>query len=92
MGSRFDPNYAFLFMDYAEEQIFTQYPGTTPDLYKRYIDEIVGATSSTEQEIDDFASFVNNFHPSVKFTWYISKEKVSFLWGRSPLSHRNVAD
>ena len=41
MGSKFGPNYACLFVGHIEEQIFLQYPGSKPDLYKRYIDDIV---------------------------------------------------
>ncbi|KAL9960667.1 hypothetical protein ACROYT_G034153 [Oculina patagonica] len=64
---------------YEQEQIFEQYPGRTPDLFKRYIDDIMGAASCSKREIEDFASFVNNFHPNLTFTWSISEEAVSFL-------------
>ena len=66
MGSKFGPNYACLFVGHIEEQIFLQYPGTKPDLYKRYIDDVVGTLSCSE--LDNFANFVNNFHPRLKFT------------------------
>lgn len=79
MGSRFGPHYACLFMGHIEEQIFEQYEGRTPDLYKRYIDDIVGACSCSNREIEDVASFVNNFHPSLKFTWAISEKQLPFL-------------
>ena len=79
MGSRLGPNYACLFMGHIEEQIFEQYTGTVPALYKRYIDDIVGATSSSKSEIEDFATYVNGFHPSLKFTWSISDEQLLFL-------------
>ena len=79
MGSRLGPNYACLFMGHIEEQIFDQYPGRTPSLYKRYIDDIVGATSGTRDDIEDFASFVNGFHPSLNFTWSISDKQLPFL-------------
>ena len=66
-------------MGHIEEQIFQQYNGKSPDLYKRYIDDIVGAASCNKQDQEDFASFVNNFHPSLKFTWAISDDKLPFL-------------
>ena len=66
-------------MGHIEEQIFEQYTGTVPALYKRYIDDIVGATSSSKSEIEDFATYVNGFHPSLKFTWSISDEQLPFL-------------
>ena len=79
MGSRLGPNYACLFMGHVEEQIFAQYTGTKPALYKRYIDDIVGATSGSREEIEVFANYVNGFHPSLKFTWIISVLQLPFL-------------
>ena len=79
MGSRLGPNYACLFMGHVEEQIFAQYTGTKPALYKRYIDDIVGATSGSREEIEVFANYVNGFHPSLKFTWIISDVQLPFL-------------
>ena len=78
MGSRLGPNYACLFMGHIEEQIFDQYTGTKPALYKRYIDD-AGATSGTREEIKDFATYVNGFHPSLNFTWVISDAQLPFL-------------
>ena len=79
MGSRLGPNYACLFMGHIEEQIFDQYTGTKPALYKRYIDDIAGATSGTREEIEDFATYANGFHPSLNFTWVISDAQLPFL-------------
>ena len=73
------PSYACLFVGHIEEQIFQQYRGKTPDRYKRYIDDIVGAASGTKEDLEDFATFVNNFHPSLKFIWAISDDKLLFL-------------
>ena len=79
MGSRLGPNYACLFVGHVEEQIFQQHPGKKPDLYKRYIDDIAGAASCSKNELDSFAEFINNFHPSLKFTWAISDNQLPFL-------------
>ena len=79
MGSRLGPNYAFLFVGHVEEQIFQQYPGKRPDLYKRYIDDIAGAASCSRNELDNFAEIINNFHLSLKFTWAISDNQLPFL-------------
>ena len=32
-------------------------------------DYIFGATFENREEIEDFATYVNGFHPSVNFTW-----------------------
>ena len=61
MGTRLGPNYACLFMGHIEEQIFYQYTGTKPALYKRYIDDIAGATSGSRKDIEDFATYVGHF-------------------------------
>ena len=79
MGSRLGPNYACLFMGHIEEQIFAQYTGTKPALYKRYIDDIAGATSGSREEIENFATFVNGFHLGLNFTWVISDVQLPYL-------------
>ena len=79
MESKFGPNYACLFVGHIEEQIFLQYPGAKPNLYKRYVDDVVGTVSCSKSELDNFANFVNNFHPSLKFTWAISDDQLLFL-------------
>ncbi|XP_044163912.1 uncharacterized protein LOC122948283 [Acropora millepora] len=85
MGSRLGPNYACLFLG----QIFAQYTGTKSALYKRYIDDIVGATSGSRDEIEVFATLVNGFHPSLKFTWISSDGQLPFLdLGLKPVSDR----
>ena len=79
MGSRLGPNYACLFVGHVEEQIFQQYPGKKPDLYKRYIEDIAVAASCSKNGLDNFAEFINNFHPSFKFTWAVSDNQLPFL-------------
>ena len=79
MSSRLGPNYTCLFVGHVEEQIFQQHPGKKPDLYKRYIDDITGAASCSKKENDNFAEFINNFHPSLKFTWAISDKQLPSL-------------
>ena len=66
-------------MEHVKEQIFAQYTGTKPALFKRFIDDIVGATSETRDEIEVFATYVNSFHPSLNFTWIISDVQLPFL-------------
>ena len=52
MGTKMGPSYANLFVGYIEHQFFNQCNGPKPDLYRRYIDDCVGATSSTREELD----------------------------------------
>ena len=73
------PNYANLFVGCVEEQIFNQFDGPKPELFGRYIDDCLGATSCTKEELERFIGFVNSFHPALKFTWGISETSVTFL-------------
>ena len=78
-GTKMGPNYANLFVGYVEEQIFNQFDGPKPELFGRYIDDCLGATSCTKEELERFIGFVNSFHPALKFTWEISETSVTFL-------------
>ena len=79
MGTKMGPNYANLFVGYVEEQIFNQFDGPKPELFARYIDDCLGATSCTEEELERFIGFVNSFHPALKFTREIFETSVTFL-------------
>ena len=79
MGTKMGPNYANLFVGFIEEQIFSQYSGPIPELFKRFIDDCIGATSLERAQLESFIHFVNNFHPALEFTWEISSVSVSFL-------------
>ena len=67
-----DNNYANLFVGFIENKFFSNYHGPKPDLYKRYIDDCVGATSSSREELNLFINSVNSFHPALKYTREIS--------------------
>ena len=71
------PNYANLFVDHIEHKFFYQYNGPKPELYRRYIDDCVGATSSTREELNQFITTVNSFHPALKYTWELHKKSFS---------------
>ena len=79
MGTKMEPSYANLFIGYIEHQFFNQYNGPKPELYRRYIDDCVGATSSTREELNQFITAVNSFHPTLKYTWGISDTSLAFL-------------
>ena len=79
MGTKMGPNYANLFVGYVEEQILNQFDGPKPELFGHYIDDCLGTTSCTKEELERFIGFVNSFHPALKFTWEISETSVTFL-------------
>ena len=64
MGTKMGPSYANLFVGYIENN---QYNGPQPKVYRRYIDDCVGATSSTREELEQFIYSVNSFHPALKY-------------------------
>ena len=66
-----EANYANLFAGYIEHQFFNQYNGPKSELYRRYIGDCIRATSSTREELNQFITAVNSFHPPLKFTWEI---------------------
>ena len=49
MGIKMGPSYANLFVGFTEHQFFSQYHGPKPELYGLYIDDCIGATSSTRE-------------------------------------------
>ena len=79
MGTKMGPSYANLFVGFIEHQFFSQYHGPKPELYGRYIDDCIGATSSTREELTQFITAVNSFHPALKYTWEISDTSLAFL-------------
>ena len=68
MGTRMGPSYANLFVGYVEHQFCNQYNGSKPELYGRYIDDCIGAISSSREELKQFITSVNSFHPALKYT------------------------
>lgn len=79
MGTKMGPSFACLFMGFLEHGIQSTYPGPHPELYRRYIDDGIGATSLSEHQLRDYISFVNDFHPSIDYTFDISSSTVAFL-------------
>ena len=67
MGTKMGPSYANLFVGYIENQFFNQYNGPKTELYCSYIDDCIGATSSTRLDLNQFISTVNLFHIPGKF-------------------------
>ena len=79
MGTKMGPSYANLFVGFTENKFFSNCHGPKPDLYKHYIDDCVGATSSSREELNQFINSVNSFHPALKYTWEISANSLAFL-------------
>ena len=67
MGSKVSPTFANLFMDDFENRIVYKYP-RQPITWWRFIDDVFLLWSHTEEELHDFVEYLNNSHPTIKFT------------------------
>ena len=79
MGMKMGSSYVCIIMGHFEYLLLQQYNKPVPKFYKRYIDDIIGATSMNSSQLLDFINFVKNSHPAVKFTYQISEISVTFL-------------
>ena len=79
MGTKMGPNYACLFVGYVERKMFEDYKGNKTQLYKRYIDDVFGASSGTWQNLENSIEFCSAYHPSLKCTFGISESSFSVL-------------
>ena len=79
MGTKMGPNYVCLFVGYVKRKMFEEYQGRKPDLYKRYIDDVLGASSDTRQDLENFLHFWSTYHPALKYTFEISESSIPFL-------------
>ena len=55
------------------------YTGIKPDLYKRYMDDVAGAASCTEDDLTQFFTLASNYLAKLEYTWSISSAKLPFL-------------
>ena len=55
-----EPSYTNIFVGYIESEFFSYYNGPKPDRYKRFIDDCVGATSSSREELNQFITSINS--------------------------------
>ena len=77
MGKKMGPSYTHLFMGHWT--MLQHYSKPVLEMYKRYTDDGIGATSVSHSQLLDFMEFVQNFHPAVKFMYEISEQSVAFL-------------
>ena len=74
MGTKMGPSYANLFVGFIKNKFFSNYHGP-----KHYIDDCVGTTSSSREELNLFINSVYSFHLALKYTWEISENSLAFL-------------
>ena len=82
-------SYANCFVGFIEHQFFSQYNGPKPELYGRYIDDCISATSSTRDELTQLITVINSFRLALKYTWEIFDTSLAFLDIKISIKVRN---
>ncbi|KAL8565389.1 hypothetical protein ACOMHN_029084 [Nucella lapillus] len=80
MGTPMAPTIANIFMGWHEEKMLETCPWTIdPAIWKRYIDDIITIWLYGEDELNKFMTWMNNQHPSIKFTYSYGRTNVPYL-------------
>lgn len=78
MGKRFAPAYANIYMAEWEETAFSKCKNL-PIKYYRYLDDIWGIWTHTDEEFDEFVKTLNEHHESIKLDPILKENEVNFL-------------
>ena len=79
MGTKCAPPYACLFMGKFENEHILPRIRHMITMYVRYIDDIFLIWKGSESELKEFLAIINTVHPSIKFDYKHSREKIEFL-------------
>ena len=79
MGTKCAPTYASLFMGRFEEMHILPRIRDKVLLYVRYIDDLLMIWKDSEEELVKFLEELNRIHPTIKFEYKYSREKINFL-------------
>lgn len=78
MGKRFAPAYANIFMANWEQEAFRNCK-VRPAHYLRYLDDIWGIWTGSEQEFMEFVETLNSQDPSIKLKTELKSQSIDFL-------------
>ena len=78
IGTKFAPPYSMLFMGELEEEILSEIE-LKPYLWWRYIDDIFFLWEYGEEKLKEFIEYLNEKHPTIKFTAEWSQTSINFL-------------
>ena len=78
MGTTMAPSYANLFLAKFETDALSRAP-FQPFIWWRYIDDIFMIWTRSVQDLNTFTSFLNDIHPTIKFTCDHSFTSIPFL-------------
>ena len=80
MGSPMAPTYANIFMAILERKLLNEAPqGLIPIEWIKFIDDIFAIWTHGIEKLQKFLSYINNFHPTIKFDNTYSYKSVNFL-------------
>ena len=72
------PSYANLFMGNFEQKALAV-ATHSPLIWWRYIDDIFLLWTHGEEKLNDLTTYLNNLHPTIKFTCSLSYNEIPFL-------------
>ena len=78
IGSRLGRNYACTYMGKWEEELLTKVQ-IKPTMYVRYVDDIFGLWSGTEDELKEFHKTANSIDENIKVDLRVSNKEIEFL-------------
>ena len=78
MGTKLAPSFANIFMGWFEDKFVYTYK-TQPLVWKRYIDDIFMIWPHGTEPLNDFVTYLNECHTTIKFTAETSVSHVNFL-------------
>ena len=78
IGTKFAPTYADIFMAGLERKIFES-GEFNPFVWLCFLDDIFCLWTEGEENLNNCFKYLNEFHPTIKFTMEKSYEKINFL-------------
>ena len=78
MGTKMAPSYANLFLGSFEQKALAAV-AHPPLIWWHYIDDLFLLWTHGEEKLNDFITYLNNLHPTIKFTSSFSYNKIPFL-------------
>jgi len=90
MGAKFSFKYANIYMHLWYKKHLQNNPNNILTNYFRFVDDLIGSTNKTEQDITNFLQYINTLHNTIKFTGTYSKKSVNFLDTNTYLANNTV--
>ena len=79
IGSKLGKNLACTYMGMWEHELLDRCKDSPPLIYFRYIDDIFGIWTGSEEGLNQFHNTANNIHKRIKLEMSTSKQTINFL-------------